>query len=83
MAPKLSVKLGVRVNGDVIDFFHKMSLDIINAKRDEIQSRGSIAKPTNFIELLLEAEHNAQIEQTNGTDDEVKKSEKCKLGECV
>ena len=77
IAPTLCVKLGIRFNGDVVDFFHKMSLDIINKKREEIKSRGSI-KPTNFIEFLLEAEQDAQNGNIESDGEGGKKSGKCK-----
>ena len=46
-------------------------------EEQEIQSRGSIGKATNFIELLLEAEQEAQ---KNDSGD--KKTQKCKYNYC-
>ena len=76
-APKLATKLGIRVNGDVLDFFERIAMDIISKKRDEIESRGSISRATNFIELLLEAEQEA-YKMSHVDESRKKPSNKCK-----
>ena len=76
-APKLSSKLKLRFKAKVMDFFEKLALDIITPKREELRKHGSIAKATSFIDLLLEAEHEAQNSgELNGLYN--KKSNRCK-----
>src|SRR5690606_36685741 len=64
MAPKLNEYLKLRLNGDVVDYFEGLSMEIVNKKREELKNRGSFGKANNFIELLLEAE----IEQRHEDD---------------
>ena len=75
LSPKIAHLLGVRLNPEEIDFFQKMSLDIIDKKRKELKDIENFGKARNLIEIMLEAEAEGQLNTRNGSQ----KRHKCKL----
>ncbi|XP_027196234.2 cytochrome P450 3A56-like [Dermatophagoides pteronyssinus] len=66
----------VRPNNEVITFFSKFSLDIIERKRKEFIEK-DFSKASTFIEFLIEAEHEYNmLQQKNNNEDDEKKTVK-------
>lgn len=87
ICPKFTKKFlkRFRLNGDVVDFFTAFAQEIINTKRKEFQEK-DFSKANTFIEFLLEAEHEFEMQQqeTNQMNnleknEEYRKTLKCKL----
>ena len=58
--PKLSNRLGIGLNREVVNFLTKIALEIIVKKREELKQKVS-GKATNLIEIMLEAELEDEI----------------------
>ena len=72
LCPKLANLLGIRLNAEEIDFFQKMSLDIIDKKRKELEEKKTFGKGKNLIEIMLEAEAEGQLETQNDSQKRLK-----------
>lgn len=84
-SPRLAKILGLRFSKDSVDYFYGLAFDILKKKRAEMKQRkldkkeanDHSDKPSNFIELLLEAEEEARMLEESESDDS-KKAVKCK-----
>ena len=63
--PKIANLLGVRLNSNETSFFHKISMEIIKKKRQELEEKKSFGKGNNLIEIMLEAEAENQNDSQN------------------
>lgn len=90
ICPKFTKKFlkRFRLNGDVVDFFTGFAQEIINTKRKKFQEK-DFSKANTFIEFLLEAEHEFEIQQQQQqiinqadnleSNEEYRKTSKCKI----
>jgi len=89
-APKAAETFKLQIYEDVTDFFTKMSIEIIDQKREEFAKQNSFTKANSFIEFMLEAEaENKKMNEEENSIDEnanaaaIKKPTKCKLFRAV
>lgn len=61
LLPRVAHALNIRINGDVSDYFTAFSGKIIQEKREEFRKNEN-RKADSFIELILEAEVEAEKE---------------------
>src|SRR5699024_1381442 len=67
--PRLSYRLGIRLRGDVIDFFQHFTHEIIKRKKQDLKSNSSdSSKASCFLDLLIEAEEESKRMESAGEE---------------
>ena len=78
VSPKIANILKLRINADVTDFFKDFSTKIIEKRKKdltEMRAKGEPFKANNFLDFMIEAEHETLKE---GSEEDNKN--KCKFG---
>ena len=66
MVPPLGKLLNLRFQGDVMEYVRMLTNGIIAQKRKDYANGSGLGKAYSFIEILLEAEIENDVELTNG-----------------
>lgn len=72
--PKVAKFLGIRIYKEVIEYFQKISSQIIETKRAELSEKGNLGTARNFIEMMIESD----FAHANSADNP-KQMSKCKF----
>ena len=77
MMPKLAKLLHIEMSDEETKFFTKLSVNIMNQKREELAKQKDVSKATSFIEFMMIAEQEGKKMEAAEEENDQKKPTKC------